>query len=59
MKVIPNPVAMSRKAQALRETVLDGIGKEDIAAIVDAQLKRAKDGDPAATKIILALIGAS
>lgn len=59
VKVIPNPVAMSRKAAALRESVLDAVGKDDLAAVVAAQLEKAKKGDAAAAKLILALIGAA
>ena len=47
-----NPFA--RQVAALRKAFLDGVTAEDIAAIAAALLARAKEGDVAAAKVVLA-----
>lgn len=51
------PAGVGRKAAVLREAVLDGIGSDDVRAVVAAVLKKAKAGDLRAAQVFLGIVG--
>lgn len=50
---LPAPSGVPEWAQRLRQAAFDGITEEDMAAIVRAQVDKAKAGDQQAAKFVL------
>lgn len=51
------PSAAARKAAALRETMFDSLGREDVDEVMAAVKEKAKAGDMKAAELFFKLLG--
>jgi len=54
---LPSPLEAAAKASALKTAVLAAISITDVKLIVEAQVRKAKEGDVAASRFVMQLIG--